>query len=235
MGVRDSSTVSFGGGGGMTGPVSRWVEEVESRIASDHDACAVIVGYTGNGKSTLAQRLAGRFIERDSSRSLFVCLSSEEVWSALKDAGRGDLVIVDEGVEVAYSLDTMTSESRDFVRWLDVCRAKGVILLVLMANLRWLNARIREDRALWAFSVRSRGRGRLYRRVEADPMNLDGDGGGRFRAIGRFRFKPLVGPEWDAYMARKNARVVDYDPEKERVERRQRRRRRRKRDGVAET
>jgi len=213
------------------GPVTAWEVEVRKRIDRGLDACIAVVGYTGNGKSTLAWQLARRFGPWDGSG---MCFSPDEVWSALHNAKRGDVVVVDEGVEVVYSLDTATRESRDFVRWLDVCRARGVILFVLMANLRWMNARIREDRALWAFSVRRPGTAILYRRIGADPMALDGEGGGTFRATGIARFPKVTGPDWDAYMQRKDDRVTGYDPAAERERRRAERPRRRRKRATAE-
>ena len=209
------------------GPLETWFAEVRDRIANDWDACIADVGYTGVGKSTLAWRL-GEELDPGFNQS-HMCLSQQEVEAALKVAQRGDVVVVDEGVEVVYSLDFATRESKDFVRWLDVCRRRGVILIVNMARLRQMSGRVRDDRALFAVSVRRRGRAILYRRVGADPMGLDEeDPGGRWKKVCRFSFGRVEGPEWDAYMARKDDRVMNYDPKKEREEKRARGRRTRR-------
>jgi nucleoside-triphosphatase THEP1 len=206
-----------------------WVAEIRQRTATDWDSCIAIVGYTGVGKSTLAWRI-GELLDAGFNDAR-MCLSQPEVEEALKTAQRGDVVVVDEGVEVVYSLDFGTRESKDFVRWLDVCRRRGVILLVLMARLRQMSGRVRDDRATYAFSVRARGRCIAYRRIGADPMGLDEeDPGGRWKKTCRVTFGKVEGPGWDAYMARKDARVMNYDPRKEREEKRARGRRTRRRD-----
>jgi hypothetical protein len=203
-----------------------WVAQLRALVADNWDVCVVVVGYTGVGKSTWAWKI-GEAVD-DTFHEGRMCLTEGEVWAALMAGERGQVVVVDEGVEVLYARDSMTTTNKDMVRWLDVCRARGLILVVCMSTLRALDARVRDDRAKWAWSVTSRGRARRYTRQNADPMALDSSAvGGTWRARRMARYGPVTGEGWDRYMKRKFDRVMNFDPAAERDRKRSRRRRRR--------
>lgn len=201
--------------------LNKWLEQVRARIRSDYDACILVVGYTGDGKSTIIYLLSKQLDESfDSDR---MALEVPEVSRVLSTCSRGQVAVVDEGVEVVSSRDHATRTTKDFGRWVDVCRGRGLILFVAMANLRWVDPRIRDDRALWVVEVRRRGLARVWERVRRSPMGTI-DAASSFRPLFNIRFGPVSGPDWEKYKKRKDDRIARFLTDEPLRPRRRRRR-----------
>ena len=188
--------------------LSSWLEDIRVRTRDDYDEMIAVIGYVGNGKSSLAWWL-GHALDPTFTHER-MAFSSEEMQRILADIGPGQVAVLDEGVEGLYSRDSMTRPNKQLVKWLDVCRARRAILVVCMAHVKWLDDRVRGDRARWGVEVPSRGRAVVREPRRAGPF--DEDTSTTWVPRFSFRFPAPRGPDWDAYLARKGVRVATFDP-----------------------
>jgi hypothetical protein len=126
------------------------LKNVEREIDQENvDWPIAVEGKEGSGKSAVAQALG---IEIDGEKfdpEKQIAFSGEEFERKAKKIGADPsrkVVIYDEGVDDLMATDTMTSESRERVKFFRQCRELNLIPIVVMPVFVEMNKKIRNNR-----------------------------------------------------------------------------------------
>lgn len=130
--------------------VNTWKLDIEK----DYDIVCVITGYEGSGKSTFAVLLA-ETCKRLFNFNYSFPKNPYEFLQSLNDENT-KLIIVDEAVANLYSRNAMSSENKQFVTMLTMCRSKNKIILFLIPRIRNIDIYLRADRVFQWFEIRER-------------------------------------------------------------------------------
>lgn len=186
--------------------LQEWAADVRDRIRRKKDHMAVIIGYEGDGKSSLAFWLGVYFDKLfGEDRMLLDGLEFLEV-AADPDVPFGSVINMDEGSSILFARDHGKKENKMVAKWVTVCRARRFVTLICHAELEGLDRIIRDQRAREMHYVEATGRVRVYRR----PKRAPGDPPSSWRLVARWAFPEPWGPEWTQYDVRKNKHVFEY-------------------------
>jgi len=95
-----------------------------------YDAIFQIVGAEGSGKSTLGL-LCGWVVSGEKLTINNIAETSEDAIDKLDKLPDGSVLIIDEGSLMFSSKDTMTKEQRQLEKILNVCRQKGMTVIII--------------------------------------------------------------------------------------------------------
>jgi len=130
--------------------VKTWVADIKK----DYDIVVAITGYEGSGKSTFAVLLS-EICKKNYGYKYTFPKNPAEFLTALND-DTIKILIVDEAIVNLYSRNSMSSENKQFVELLTMCRSKNKIMLFLIPRLRNIDIYLRADRIFQWLEIRER-------------------------------------------------------------------------------
>lgn len=181
-----------------------------ARLRRDQDDLVIITGYPGAGKSTLAYQIA-RKVDPEFTHTRMVT-SSADLVEAAKKAPRYAAIVLDEPVEGAMAADHATELNKRLIKFLQVCRARNQIFIILIPSIYDLARGIRERRARWWFYVPARGNALLHEAVRS-PYSDETWWQPRLD----FDFPPATSSDWQTYYRLKKDYVDGYDGRRRKV------------------
>lgn len=108
------------------------------------DAFGLIVGGNGKGKSNFGQAVG---YDIDEKFGIEKIIFEKTEWELLKPKmKRGYVVVFDEGINIFFSRNAMTTDTKESVQEMAKIRSMGLFILVCIPNLRLLDWYIKSDR-----------------------------------------------------------------------------------------
>lgn len=207
--------------------VEYWSSVIAERVAMNKDALILVSGPTGEGKSTLAMRLALRTAEILRTAWGFtgaewtvaggICYTALDLLrfyrSATDEGVKGRIAIVDEGAQAMFSGDNATPEVKLLIKAINLVRVAGCVVFLCVPDLMSIAKAMRVRLAHIWLAVRKRGLARCHvrdRRLAYKPETNFG-----FSVSTKcphLTFEPFDenGQPWIDYLARKRSNLADY-------------------------
>ncbi|MEM5782540.1 MAG: zonular occludens toxin domain-containing protein [Candidatus Aenigmatarchaeota archaeon] len=206
-------------------------KNIIKRIEKDYDYLHVNVGYEGSGKSTLsiiqaiAYLLARGYVidikdeiiynEETKHNITFkdfvnkhIIFTKKEFLKSIKNLTSKSPVIVDEGISVFYTADTLTEELKEVIKTLTQIRMKNYFIIVNASNFFYLHQDIRYRRALSVCHIKKRGLFAFYDQKKINKIKRNDEGLIYFDTLPNFfdTFDNSLIPMslWNYYLKRKN-------------------------------
>jgi hypothetical protein len=142
-----------------------WCNVLSYRTSHGWDAVVLVTGDTGDGKSTLAMRMAQE-IDPSFTLAARLCYTAAELLEIYKIIRPGQAVLFDEGVRGLLAGDQATKEQKALIQALALVREKGAILFICAPSIWNLAKQVRQNRAYMWIHVQSRGVARVHERVK---------------------------------------------------------------------
>lgn len=197
-----------------TAALDLWCRWLVDRTQRRFDGVVLLTGDEGQGKSSLALRMALRCAElaHVTWSPSQVCFGAIDLLREYQTAKRSQPVWYDEGVRDTMAGETFTPEQRAVVKALALVREKGAILFALYPSI-WMAAKqIRARRACLWIHVVHRGLGRVHERdrrlnyLPTDALGLTISPRAPHVAWEPFAPNSKV---WKAYLATKSEKLND--------------------------
>jgi hypothetical protein len=142
-----------------------WCGAIVYRTSHKWDAVVLITGDVGDGKSTLAMRMAQR-IDRSFTIGSRLCYTATELLEIYKVILPGQVVLFDEGVRGLLAGDQATAEQKALIQALALIREKGAVLFICAPSIWNIAKQVRQNRAWLWIHVQSRGVARIHERIK---------------------------------------------------------------------
>lgn len=139
--------------------------EMEARLNRNGDIPILIDGEEGNGKSTLGWRLA-KMLDPNFSLAQVAWGLPQAVMVGSRTP-KGGVVLVDEAVEGLQAREAMSKPNKLGQKWLQVCRARNLILIVCYPSIWDIDVYSREHRLWLRFWVEDLGLAKVYERSKS--------------------------------------------------------------------
>lgn len=144
---------------------------IKTTLKTDRDVVAPISGGTGEGKSTLAIQLAFRIKPNFNLDN--VIFSRQEFIDKVNNSKKGDVLIIDEGSNIAFKRDFMHKEQKDIMKLFDMCRDKNLCILINVPHFWSLdNHLLRSGKIKLWFHIIKRGIAHIFK-PDNNPMSFD--------------------------------------------------------------
>lgn len=133
--------------------LNNFVNLIKSFISKDMDFVIAITGAKGVGKSTLAMQIAIRYLNLigkkfDVDRN--VAYTFDQIVQAIENLEQGDVLIIDEAVNVMMAEDWAKFESKYLKKVFAKLRVKHLVVFLCIPNFFWLDRKYRDDMVnLW--------------------------------------------------------------------------------------
>jgi len=201
--------------------LSFWCKWLVERTRNNFDAVVVITGDEGQGKSTIALRMALECakLQKLSWEPTEVCYSAIDLIHAYQKAKKGRPIWFDEGVRGTMAGEQMLPEQRAIVKALALVRESGAILFALYPSIWMASKQIRARRTCLWIHVVHRGLGRVHERdrrlnyLPTDALGLTISPRAPHVAWTKFADNSKA---WNTSLATKTARLQEFLHETER-------------------
>lgn len=173
--------------------VGEWVRECQTLVRKDLDNVVLFTGPEGVGKSTLMYQVMKNL---DPTFSLSrIGFDIPSFISAARKAPKYSAVASDEFL--ANRRKAMHRGTVDLLDFLQECRGLNLHLAICFPHVDLLDRAIMDYRVRWHIHIPVRG---VFHLSEAHNFYQPGGVTSKaWRVIGKWRFNPLQGPEWDLY------------------------------------
>lgn len=138
----------------------------------DEDLCIIIVGKPRRGKSTLAVQVA-EFMTDGKLTIDDICRSASEFAKQLKQAQRGEVVILDEAGLVLNSKEAMKPDNIELVKVLQTCGFLGSCMVFCIPNYFELERHIRTHRVDLLLRITKKGEYLAYSGKQARLIGIE--------------------------------------------------------------
>ena len=126
----------------------KYLDRVKKDLKNDLDHVEIICGNVGSGKSTLA-RLDCRYVSNEKFHpTTHIIRHVKDIKTVIKNAKKGDAILIDEGSGIFSGTDTMTKKTKYANYILDVCRQKNLLIVISAPWFHRLTASLAVDRAI---------------------------------------------------------------------------------------
>lgn len=137
---------------------------IYSWLQKDMDCVVAVSGAKGVGKSTLAMQIAIRYLRLigkkfDVERN--VAYTFNEIIAAINTLEKGDVLIIDEAVNVMMSEDWNKFESKYLKKVFAKLRVKHLLVFICIPDFFWLDKKYREMVHFWIY-VFKRGKAIVF-------------------------------------------------------------------------
>jgi hypothetical protein len=125
----------------------KYLDQVKKDLQNDLDHVEIISGSVGSGKSTLG-RLDCRYVSDERFHpTTHIIRDVNDIKTVIKNAQKGDGILIDEGSGIFAGTDTMTKKTKYANFILDVCRQKNLLIVISAPNFHRLTSAVAVDRA----------------------------------------------------------------------------------------
>ena len=197
-----------------------WAVVIAARVRAKKDALILITGPTGEGKSTLAMRLALRVSELLGTRwepPSGLAYTAGELLTFYKNAAEahevGRACIVDEGAQALFSGDINNPDVKSLIKAVNLVRVAGCVVFLCVPDLMSIAKSMRVRLAHLWMAVRTRGLARCHlrdRSVKYKPeTNFGFSVSTKAPHIAWTPF-PEDDEPWISYMRRKDENLLSY-------------------------
>ena len=191
---------------------------IKQRVKQDNDAIILLTGYEGTGKSTLGLHSIlymddhlGEVVENNPRKILErVAFTPRDVYRTLYKLEPGEAFMVDEGANMLFSRDAMTSTNKKLVKTLmTAVRTLNLIMVINIQNIAYVDSYIRDHRALCWLHVIKRGKFGFFSKRQLKELVAKASKKGwkniRYDQMAYFYddFPKLEGPVWMHYYMKK--------------------------------
>jgi hypothetical protein len=139
-----------------------FIEYLKWRTRHKRDVLILFTGPTGEGKSTVAWWI---FHMADPGFNWSRMPLAQETFLRVllhDDRTKGDAVVLDEGQDGAEARQSMSKKNRPLNEFAEVCRAQCLMLGVAKPNIRWIDSKLKDDKALFWIHVPEQGWAMLH-------------------------------------------------------------------------
>jgi hypothetical protein len=140
-----------------------WCGSLKYRTMTARDAVVIVTGATGEGKSTLALRMA-QDIDPTFTLEKRLCYTAVELLTIYETIEEGQVVLFDEGVRGLLAGDQMSAEQKALIQALALIREKGAVLFVCAPSIWNVAKQVRQNRAWMWIHVLGRGLALIHER-----------------------------------------------------------------------
>ena len=176
-----------------------WIEAIKKRVRNDFDIVICVTGEEGIGKSTLAMQMGFLLDDKfDIKKNVCFVPTPENVKKQFGEIDRYGCLVIDEGTEVFYKLDWMTSFQKTLVKMFKRERKQNKIVIICLPAFMDLTKSMRNDRVKLWFHVFKRGLAGIFTKHPSqlfsdDPWMLS-DNAKTFQKVFGRRKAPDVDP-----------------------------------------
>lgn len=176
---------------------------IKQHIRKDFDWVWVVIGYEGMGKSTHAWGLCNE-IDPDFNVKKVV-FTFDELVLAMDRAKPYSAIMIDEGAEIFFNLNTTTKEGRIIQRKFMACRSKNLFYVICIPDFQALQRYMATHRISCLTRVIRRGVCEFYSKKRILKIRKDKNSKGLVFPKPNFfgKFNKVTGTEWERYLKKK--------------------------------
>lgn len=143
----------------------------ERILEIDEDGIIAVIGEAGTGKTSISI-LFSFFLDKDFSQIKIIFtfeellkylkLCAEEIQKELSNTNyksnlRGSTIILDEGVFILFSADTLSKQGKLAVKLFTVIRFLNIVMFICMTNFDKVNKTVRDSRLYSSIQIQKKG------------------------------------------------------------------------------
>ena len=188
------------------------LDNVRKRLLEkDQDFVLVVDGREGVGKSSLALHIATYFDPKFNVDK--ICFNISDFKKQLFKSKRGGCILIDEGALLAMSRNAMTSDNREFMKIMTICRKFNQLIIICIPNINIIDSYIRNHRVAALVRVTKLARYAIYSKKKLNSVRKHPHSSKLIypRPNIRESFPKFNGELWPKYLKKKDLQIYDQN------------------------